>query len=193
MKPKLFFVVFVLLSLLIAFIAGGLTVKNNEERIVKDTKTPTVFTNSPLPWPTFTSQKFGFSIKHPLDVTVTEREENVTFFKKGPSQAEATEFYDGISIIVTTGALQGKTIKEIAEGKIKEMQMHAELTKPLSETKIHSLPGYTYTFTGIGSFTDYILPKGKDEYIHITNGTIDPTKQGFDTTATQILSTITIN
>lgn len=180
------------LSLLIAFIAGGLLIKENEKNTTKNIDIPPEVTASPLPWPRYTSTKYGFSLEYPFDVTVTERNENVSFFKKGPSQAEATEFYDGISIIISSGALQGKSLKDIAEGKIKEMQMHAEITKPVTETSLNRKKGYTYTASGVGTFTEIILPKGNEEYLHITNGTIDPTKQGFVIIADKMLKSLEI-
>lgn len=192
MNPRNFFFLFVGISFLTAFVAGGFALSKHEKNELQKTNVPQGVSDKPLPWPMYTSATFGFSIQHPIDVTVQEREDGIQLYKWGPTQKEGTEFYDGIGLFFSTGLTNGKSIKEIAERKVEEDKIHATIVKPLSEITINNIKGYQYRVSGIGEFINIILPKSDTEYLHITNGTMDPTKQGFDKIADQILSTFTI-
>lgn len=146
----------------------------------------------PENWKTYTSEKHGFTIKHPEDVLVRDvGTDGVNFFKVEPSQAQNTEFYDGISLTINSSQLFGK-LQDIAGQKMNEFAQHGEIVLTLQPIRVGALSGYTFKGEGVGKVTYIFLPKGPEQYIQIVDATQDPKNLGFNQVVTTMLSSITV-
>lgn len=154
---------------------------------------------SPLPtipasWKTFTSMSYGFSIKYPADIKHDITSEGERFYKLGPSQATGTELYDGISVVIRAGSLQGKPFKEWVDQKYLEFKtdpVRPEVgdQKPIT---IAGMQGVSFTVSSLGDRTMMYLPKGTDQFLEITNSTVEPQdrEQTFQKTVDLMLSSL---
>lgn len=155
---------------------------------------PTTTGGSSIPenWGTYTAAGNIFSFKYPPDMTLEKRADGLALIKIGPTQREGTEVYDGILLNFRTGSLQGQTLQQYVQGQVEESQQHAEVTRPLSQTTINGISGYTFMVRGLGEFTHIYLPLGDNQFLHISKLVEDPSNQGFEKTANQVLSTLTL-
>jgi hypothetical protein len=162
--------------------------------------TPTP-TESPTPEPTeiptegwqIYESEDGWSVRYPEELEITEGAV-VSFVMFGPTQAEGTEFYDGISLTFRSGALGGLTLEEFADQKAAEIEDDAiaELTSGPTAVEVAGLSGFTLTVTGLGTFDYYYLPLGETGYLEIVNATQDPTGQAFDETVATMFNSIEV-
>lgn len=136
----------------------------------------------------------GWSMRYPEDVEVTENRA-VSFMMFGPTQKEGTEFYDGISLTVRSGALGGLTLKEYVEDKVAEIENDAvsQVVSGPTPVTLSTYSGYRLTTTGLGTFDYYYLPLGETGYLEIIDATIDPEKAGFEETVKMMLNSIVIS
>lgn len=162
------------------------------------TPTPTT-TPTPTPtqiptsgWETYTDDA-GWSIKYPKGLEVTENAV-VTFLMFGPTQKEGTEFYDGISLTIRSGALGGETLRAFVDDKAQEIgdDPLSEVTAGPTQTTVANLSGYRLTATGLGTFEYYYLPLGASGYLEIVDATQDPTGEGFAGMVEAMLTSIEV-
>lgn len=142
----------------------------------------------------FNDPNFPLTFKYSTDLEVIAQEYNdlgiktVTIQKLGPTQRDATEFYDGVSISFTVENLNGQTLDEYVDKKIEKSKEIGDILKNKEETYLNNIPGLSYTAQGLGIFEQLYFQNG-DEVIRIINNTNDPTEQGFDNIAEFILGT----
>ena len=197
-------ILLIIVSVIVLIIVGvvGFSVLNSQmtsqEVVISPTSVPTVEpTVDPLAdWETYVSSESGFTMQYPPEVEVSVNTEgktvNTSFSQVGPSQKEGTEFYDGISLVITSGLLNGETLEALAEAKAGEMGEHSQITKTVAPIMVNGMSGFSYSFEGLGQAEVIYLPNGTTEYIEITNGTVDPTGKDFANTVEQMLATFTI-
>jgi hypothetical protein len=65
----------------------------------------------------------------------------------------------------------------------------SEIVKPQEEITLNGLNGYTYTTGGLAIFQYIFLLSPDNRVIEISDGTKDPTHQGYLETVKKILST----
>lgn len=157
---------------------------------------PTQTVQIPDNWQTYTSDEHGFTIQYPPDVDVEQRQVGgIQFIKYGPTQTEGTEVFDAISVVIDTGILGGVSLREYVDMRQQESDNEpiVESVSTVEQVTVGEYSGYQYTIVGLGEFTYIYLPKGENSYVQITNGTVDPTDQGFAETVELMLSTLQIN
>ena len=149
---------------------------------------------TPRDWPVYSSSQYKLTFKHPPDITPTidiDNQNMVAIVKKGPSQKEGTELYDGLSLKISSQKLpKEKTFKEDAQEAEQQSTENGTITKTLKSTTIAQLNGYTYSARGLGEHKYIFLPQGETNYLLIIDSTTDPSSQGFEKTVNQILSSI---
>lgn len=145
-------------------------------------------------WQEYADADWGISLKHPEAVAVDQLNANlVKFLLIGPTQSVGTEMYDGISMEVARQQYEGD-LKSVIEGRIEESQTGmVEITKPLSQVNLGGVDGYTYSFSGLGKFDVYYLPKNEREYFLIPILVEDPSGQGYEEIAHNMLASFVIN
>lgn len=163
--------------------------------------TPTPVSQTPSPSPTVSpvsgwetlENETGWSIRYPEEVEVSENGAT-SFIQFGPTQEEGTEFYDGISVTIRTGALGGMTLGDFVDEQIIDIENDpiSEVSNGPSEVVVAGLEGYRFTTTGLGTFEYYYLPMGETSYLEVIDATQDPTGQGFENTVQMMLDTIEI-
>lgn len=160
---------------------------------------PTLAIDETVNWKTYTNTKYKYGFKYPQDISLEEKANNsVLLTKVGPTQKEATEFYDGINLQFFPGKLENQTFDEFAKSSFASEKKSSEedpggvkIVRSLEATVINGLNGYTFTIRGLGTFKTIYLqsPFTKDLFIKIVDGTNDPTGKGFQKIVDQILST----
>lgn len=168
-----------------------------------DVPTPTpVATSAPTPTPDPTSSWKShitslYRINYPEDIDASILPENTLVLTKyGPTQAENTEFYDGISLTIKPSVLTNQTIIEYVEDKVSSLLSGNEgttISSAIEEITVAGYPGYTFTadspllvYTMI-----FISPNPtSSSFLEITDSSQDPGNLGFKTTVDEILETI---
>jgi hypothetical protein len=149
---------------------------------------------SQITWPTYSSTPLGFSINHPDDLQPKKQEETIVFSKWGPSQKEATEFYDGISLTFSAGFYNG-TFESLVNQQLEEVKNWPTF---VSATNIKALvmagkEAYSFEAVTMGKATYYFIKKNQTEYFKIVDATNDPTSQGFNEVITRMLESLKLN
>lgn len=149
----------------------------------------------PKDWKTYTSSEYGFTISHPPDVTHDTMPEEERFYKHGPSQSSGTELYDGILLLIKSGNLSGKSFEQWIDEKyavLKNDPVQPRMGEKKTVT-IAGKQGISFTVSSLGDRTMIYLPKGNNQYLEISNGTVEPAEstQGFQKTVDQMLSSLT--
>lgn len=145
---------------------------------------------------TFADPDYPFTFQYPADVEVEAREYEdlgvtiVTVQKIGPTQQDATEFYDGLSLSFTVRDLTGQTLDAYVDQQMEQSKEVGEILQGKEATTFNSLPALRYTTQGLGIFENLYIQQG-DEVIKILNMTQDPTNQGFQEEAELILESFT--
>ena len=143
-------------------------------------------------WIEYNSQEKGFSIKYPKDVPINNHEDGLVSFEVwGPSQKPDTEFYDGLSISLQPRQLDGKTLDQIVSDNIKgSEEVWGIAIDPAKPVTIGGVSGLTYK---AGDHQYYYLPLKNDWYLELFNLTNDPTNQGYEKQASDMINTLTIS
>jgi hypothetical protein len=148
----------------------------------------------PDDWQTLVSEEHTFSIQHPPTIQVDRLEDGVRFFQLGPTQQEGTEVYDALALTFSSGSLMGTPLQLHAELRHEESRRNPiiESVGSIMPVVINEYPGYWYTIRSLGTFTQTYLPNGTNRYLLITDGTVDPTNQGFEEMVNMMLSTLQV-
>lgn len=162
------------------------------ESLTRPTELPKPTT--PPDWITYTSSDLGFTIKHPKEVKVTKREDGIHFLQLGPTQSQGTELYDGLSILVSSPNLGNQSFEDLVRAeyqKSKDEPVISRITE-LNPLTINGTNGYMFEVEGIGVATLIYLEKSANQYITITNSTVEPqnSKSNFVEKAKLIVSSI---
>lgn len=150
--------------------------------------------NIPDDWSTYTSTKYGFSLRYPSDVRHDLTTDGERFYKLGETQSEGTELYDGISVIIRSGSLGEQdfaTFVDKAHTDIASDPVAPEVGEPYPVT-IAGIKGIAFTVRSVGERTQLYLDKGNGEYLEILNGTVEPAggNQMLKATADKMISSI---
>jgi len=142
-------------------------------------------------WKIYENDKYGYSFKYPTDGEFEVNNDTVSFNKWGPTQKAQTEFYDALSIQIHPGSLNNQTLEELVNSRIIESEENQiatilESPKPIF---LGGIEGITYRAQGLGEFKYIYVSPRKNTFLQIIDGTRDPTNQGFQNIADQILST----
>jgi hypothetical protein len=155
--------------------------------------------NSQIPesWVLYESELYGFSISHPLDVEQQTTQQGEAFIKPGPTQGLGTELFDGISVTIRSGTHTDASFEEFVE------LMHSELKEdPIQpivgetrEVTLAGIRGIAFDVSSLGDYTITYLPKDTNEYIEITDSTVEPRgrEQNFRQIVDMMLSTLELN
>lgn len=141
-------------------------------------------------WKTYTSEKYGFSLQYPTEVKIEEKDsENlVRFYINGPTQTENSEINDGLSLYIGSRPLNGKDLKEIVDADVANSKENGEILMP--PIPLEGVGGFEYKARGLGEYIYSYRPQGNNRYILIIDGTVDPTKKGFENIVSQIIKTL---
>lgn len=134
-----------------------------------------------------------FSFKYPADVIKQEFVDGsiaITF--RGPTQEEATEFKDGISISFKTIDPQGRSLKEVTDGSYLELKDIFETTRPIVAS-LAKASGYTFHVKGYIDGDYYYVAINPSLILEVINATKDPTNAGFAATAEKVLLTLNLS
>jgi|GEM_PF-1760377 len=150
-------------------------------------------------WKIYSDANNYYTIKYPSDVKLQAPDNStINFVKWGPSQKPQTEFYDGVSITITTGQLKtGETLEMLVNNDIAEQQASLgadfKINKPLTTIVINGVSGLTYDGeAAFGNTNHAYFTVGKTNFISIANNTNDPKNQGYEDLAADIIGTLQI-
>jgi hypothetical protein len=146
---------------------------------------------------TYINTDMNFSIQYPSDVIVERNSEGfIHFFRIGPTQKEATEFYDGISLMVRSQPQGNRSLEEIARedaARIVELEL-GEITEGVKEVQVNGIPGYKYTAETIAVYSKYFLEiESTGQYLEVIDSTADPESLGFHNKVQEMLSTLRVS
>lgn len=147
----------------------------------------------PSNWQTYTSREHGFSIMYPPEITIEQRQaDRVRFIQFGPSQEEGTELYDGISLTINSGSLDGASLSDYVQQQHSQTAVEptTDSIGDIEDVQIANYSGYEYEVTSLGTFTHMYLLNDSTEYLHIVNSTVDPNNSGFSEITSLMLSTL---
>jgi hypothetical protein len=144
-------------------------------------------------WSTFSKEGIGFTFMYPPDLEYREYEDgSYSISKWGPTQTEATEFFDGISMSFKTGDIGGVTLAEWVSQKYDELKEMFEVSAP-EVTQIAGVSAFKMHVKGIVEADYYYLAFGTSSYLEIIDATKDPTSVGFAQTVQNILSSVKLD
>ena len=144
----------------------------------------------PSGWTTYANPAPAYSFQYPTDLKMSSGEKTeFNLSKSGPTQKEATEFYDGISLNFKTGATNSQTVQQIAEKRRGELVELFE-TGDLLPATLGKLNGFTFHVKGYAEGDYYFLGLGPNDYLEIFDATLDPSNAGFDQLVAQILKSL---
>lgn len=157
---------------------------------------PKVSSTSATPdnWKVFQSKRYGYSLNYPSDINLETTSEGDRFYKLGPTQSLGTELYDGISLTIRSGKLEGKTLRQFVDQQFTIMKDEIT-TNSITEIKpltIGEFQGFKFRKSSLGEADFIYLQKSKDEYLEIIDGTVEPVnrEQSFKETVFLILSSV---
>lgn len=195
-----------MIVLAIAFIAGMyITYRQNNPQNTADpytasnasTTTPTVEdTPDPIPsdWLSYTSEKYNFMIRYPSDFEHDTTSEGERFFKLGETQTTGTELFDGISVIINSGKTNNEDFRMFVEKQYDSMKNDPTQAGmgEIESITVAGKEGYAYTVKSLGKRFVIYLPRGRDQYIRIINGTVEPSNrpQTYQRTVDMMLSSL---
>ncbi len=173
----------------------GVSTTNEEGNGTPSPNTSPTVPGMPVGWEVFESVEHGFRMAHPSDVLQERRPgEGVHFLKFGPTQELGTELYDGISVMFNSGEVVGEGgFAEFVRSEFERMQSQpaASSVSDFGEVSVGVHTGYAFKEQGLGEYTHVYLPKNEgNAYLHIIDGTQDPTGQGFIDAVGTMLATI---
>lgn len=115
-------------------------------------------------------------------------------YKTGATQRGQTEMYDGIIMVFETVKLQGQTMDQWVDQRIKESTADGtvEITQPKKPTTMNKYPGFTYKARGLGEADYLIIQKSPtSEYVvSITTSVSDPQQKNYQKEVDAVLAGI---
>lgn len=160
------------------------------------TLTQPTSSNETANWKIYISRDTMFSFKYPGETTIAPYETNegithLEFREKLPKDSpDGYELAPGFIMDFKIGFLDTKTIKGVAEDKIVQAKEYANITKPLTTTKINDYSGYIYSsVVQVETTSLFLLSHQDNSYIGINYSINDQNHKGYSDTINQILST----
>ena len=153
-------------------------------------------------WREYQDEEIGIRINHPPEMEVNEvgQEEGmvskgVNFTLVGPSQAPATEFFDGISLRFSRIGSRGQTTKDFAQQQLDDLRnspVFESGDQKVAPIVINNYQGFEYEVQTITPIRYIYLPAGENEVLEIVDLTRDPTGAGFEAIRDRILSDLVL-
>lgn len=165
--------------------------KSASMQTVTPTPTPIISKNEKTGWNIYSNEKLKFQIEYPQEASRFEKQNGVEILQTGPSQGQG-ELYDGYSLDINAFPLNNQSLNEIPTKEIEKLKNIGKVEVPLHMIEFAGVSGYSYTATGLGTFTYYFLPGRDNNYFVLGYIVADPKNQGFKTTMDKILSTFTL-
>jgi len=200
LKPKRSGLIFILIALVVLLLGTTVYFASKNLQVAKKPIPQTQTTNTPtvIPtidptanWKTYTTSTY--QVKYPNDIDTQEEEASVFILSKwGPTQKEATELYDGISLRFQPFEIPNVDLRSYVQNKIQDSQVAgtSEILSGPTLVNIGSYSGLTYTTRGLGTHK-YIYFQSTDKVMimEIIDSTVDPKNQGFQQISDDIIST----
>ncbi|MBX4190031.1 hypothetical protein KW791_01925 [Candidatus Parcubacteria bacterium] len=142
-------------------------------------------------WKTYSSPDNGFSIKYDPSLTPEAEDGQVRFYKWGPTQKGETELYDGMAVSIQSMTLTG-SLEDFANEEMAQFARVGEITKDLHDVKINGVSAKSYSASGLGDFTVYLVPVNSKKILYIATLAPDPGNLGFQKTIDDMLSTFVL-
>lgn len=173
------------------------TVSVPSDNAASDSANPSSFSPIPTDWQTFRSKQYGYSLNHPKDINTETTTEGDRFYKLGPTQSLGTELYDGLSLTIRAGKLNGKSLESVAK-QMREQSAKEETTQSITELQTVSygaIKGYQFRKSSLGDADFIYVQKSPTEYLEIINGTVEPKNrtQTFAKIVSEMISSIQFN
>lgn len=133
----------------------------------------------------------GFSIMHPFDLIPENMQSGeLAFILWGPTQAEDTEFFDGINISFQSIPSDGLNLKDrVEEEREMLIDIYGQDVSNIDPIIIDNKNGYIFN----DHMAQYIyLPQENDKYLYIVNMTADPSNLGYKDTVYKMIESIKV-
>lgn len=118
----------------------------------------------------------------------------VRLVKRGATQKGQTEMYDGVIVVLETVDLQGQSLTDWVDTRIKEATADgtSEVLQPKTATTLNSYPGFTYQVRSLGSSTYLVVQKDTQSRwaVSISFLVADPQNLGYQAEVDALLSTL---
>ena len=147
--------------------------------------------NHSYDWLTYQDLDRQFSILYPPYLSPNQLPDGtVTFELWGPTQAENTEFYDGISVNIQSLYANNYNLKLIAEAeKNMLIDIYGETVSDIQTISVDSQTSYTFN----DHMAQYIfIPQSTDKYLFIVNLSADPGQLDYQQIAQDMINSIQI-
>ncbi len=143
----------------------------------------------------YLDEKGIFSILYPNDYTLdTQDIKHIRIYKRGVTQRPQSEMSDGVLIVFETIDLQGETLENWVNSRIKESTADgtSEVVEPKKSIIQNEYPGFSYALRGLGTSKNLALQKDdKSNYAEvITYAVSDPKQNGYQNEVNKVLSSI---
>jgi len=148
-------------------------------------------------WNTYQKEGIAFTFKYPKGTTLWGREENVIQLSLwGPTQKSGAELSDGLSLrFYLPKTFENESLRDYVgavRGEYATGESIVEISE-VGEITLNRLGGYTFSTKYLGNQgAQHIYlqsPHQPNVFVEIVDATLDPTDQGFEEIADQILST----
>lgn len=136
-----------------------------------------------------------FSMLYPNDWKQdTQGEQHIRFYKIGATQKGQTEIYDGIVLNVEVINLNGQTLSQWVDARLKESTADgtSEIVEPKKSITMNGYPGFEYTTQGLGTFKNTAIQKDTNSTsaVSITTLVADPENVGYQQEVDSTLKTL---
>lgn len=166
----------------------------NDEDKPQTPKTSEEVTVSP-DWLQYRSDELGISFSYPSEMDLYEDEDKtVRLLLVGPSQAYATEMFDGIVLIFSKGVYESKTLEDHVE-KIsvsKREDLIYESVTDIERKSVGKYTGYGFEEVSLGRYVNIYLPMEENMFLNISYFLEDPEGQGFEDILEEIFKSLSM-
>lgn len=145
-------------------------------------------------WESYENDWFAFDYPQIMDVQEeVAGVQGAILTYVGPTQSEATEFFDGMALsFIVKEYGEFTSLQAAAEAEMVAAGEIGEITKSLSTAQLGGVEGLMYEFSGQGQFVSYFLPADENQYVAVVVFVADPTDQGFEGVKEKILGTLKV-
>lgn len=144
----------------------------------------------PEQWITYQNAEFGFSMRYPDYMDLSENDNQVRLAYWGPTQRTGTELFDGISLTVRRHELAtGTDVQDFIGEDLEEARFLGEVIATVSTSTLGSQTAFRYTTRTLGVLNKIIIPMDREnnELLEIVYSTPDPQDRGYQATVDRIL------
>lgn len=165
--------------------------QQTDKKIVIGNEKPTPSSENKNATQLFTDKERAFSIEYP-DYLKPEQMPSgeLAFILWGPTQAENTEFFDGINISFQSLPIDGLTLTDrVEEEREMLISIYGNTLSKIDPITIDNAKGYIFN----DHMAQYIyLPQNNQRYLYIVNMSADPNNLGYKETVYKMIESIKI-